>query len=104
MSDRVRHHTHGDSEIVRAIPVHEGAEIIIDQERPALQIIRRNDPTALNGMRQRTAIRTTYPALLPGVDAARLRVFQPQLGPIETGGQFDLTPQPMPGCQPSLDK
>lgn len=43
-------------------------------------------------MRQRTAIRTTHPALLPGIDAARLRVFQPQLGPIETGGQFDLAP------------
>lgn len=104
MPNRVRHHTHGDGEIVRAIPVHEGAEIIIDQERPPLQIIRRDDPTALDGMRQCTAIRTTHPALLPGVDAARLRVFQPQLGSLETGGQFNLAPQPIPGCQPSLDK
>lgn len=84
--------------------MHEDTEIIIDQERPPLQIIRRDDPTALNGMRQRTAIRATHPAPLPSVDAARLRVFQSQLGPIETGRQFDLAPQPMPGCHPSLDK
>ena len=104
MPDRVRHHTHGEGEIVRAIPVHEGAKIIIDQERPPLQVIRRDDPTALNGMRQRTAIRTTHPALLPALTLRACASFNPSSARLKPAGNLTSRPQPMPACQPSLDK
>ncbi len=53
LPDTVSHHTHTDRKIVRAIPVHNRAEIIINQECTALHVIRCDQPTAQAGMRQR---------------------------------------------------
>lgn len=46
LPDTVSHHTHSYRKIVRAIPVHDGPKIIINQKRAALHVIWCDNPTA----------------------------------------------------------